>query len=208
METSRTFGSSSVGKTKKLVGMAILAAIVVVLQLLAYAISNFTPLPVGITLVLIPVVVGSAIYGAGTGAFLGGVFGVVVMIACITGFDKGGAILYGSRPIITILLCLIKGIAAGYLAGIVYRLIAKKFMYMGVIIAAIVCPVVNTGIFLAAMVLFYHDTLVAWAGGTNLVYFTLIGLTGINFLIELGSNIVLGPVAVRIINAGKRGTAA
>jgi uncharacterized membrane protein len=208
METSRTFSSSSVQKTKKLVGMAILAAIVVVLQLLAYAISNFTPLPVGITLVLIPVVVGSAIYGAGAGAFLGGVFGIVVMIACITGFDKGGAILYGSRPLITILLCLVKGVAAGYFAGIVYRLIAKKNMYLGVILAAIVCPIVNTGIFLAAMVFFYHDTLVAWAGGTNLVYFTLIGLTGINFLIEIGSNIVLGPVAVRIISAGKRGAAA
>ena len=48
--------------------MAILAAIVVILQLLAYAypILHFTR---EVTLVLIPVVVGSAIYGAGSGAF-------------------------------------------------------------------------------------------------------------------------------------------
>jgi uncharacterized membrane protein len=130
------------------------------------------------------------------------------MIACITGFDKGGAVLYGSSPVITILLCLVKGIAAGYLAGIVYRAVARRNMYVGVILAAIVCPIVNTGIFLAAMVLFYRDTLTAWAAGTDLVYFTLIGLTGVNFLIELGSNLILGPVAVRIINAGRREVAA
>ena len=206
MENIRQYpGGSSVGKTRKLVGMAILAAIVVVLQLLAYAISNFTPLPVSITLVLIPVVVGSAIYGVQAGAFLGGVFGLIVLVGCITGMDKGGQFLLGSRPIITILLCLVKGIAAGYFAGLVYKAVAKKEkrIYTGVFLAAIICPVINTGIFLAAMAIFFQDALNAWAGGQPIVYFMLIGLAGVNFLIELGLNIVLGPIAVRIIKAGK-----
>jgi len=200
--------SSSVEKTRKLVGMAILAAIVIVLQFLSYAVSNFTPLPVAITLVLIPVVVGAAMYGAGAGAFLGAVFGIVTIIGCVSGIDKGGAILYGSKPLLTIVLCLVKAMAAGYLAGVVYRAIAKTRMYLGVIVAAIVCPVVNTGIFIVAMVLLYRDMLISWAGGTPIVTYILLGLAGVNFLIELGSNIILGPVAVRIVNAGKHGSAA
>ena len=200
--------SSSVEKTRKLVGMAILAAIVIVLQVLAYAISNLTVLPVSITLVLIPVVVGAAMYGVGAGAFLGGVFGIVTIIGCVSGIDKGGAILFGSQPLITLVLCLVKAMAAGYLAGLVYRAIAKNHGYWGVITAAVVCPVVNTGIFIAAMILFYQETLLSWAGGKPIVTFILVGLAGINLLIELGLNIVLGPVVVRIIRAGKRGVAA
>ncbi len=208
METSRTFtSSSSVQNTKKLVGMAILAALVVILQLLAYAISNLTPLPVAITLVLIPVVVGSAMYGVGAGAFLGAVFGFITLIGCITGIDKGGAILFGSNAVLTVILCLFKAMAAGYLAAIVYRVIAKKHMYLGVIVAAIVSPVVNTAIFIAAMVLLYHDTLLDWAGGKPVITYILVGLAGVNFLIELGSNIVLSPVAVRVIKAGRRSAA-
>lgn len=204
MEANSSFGSSSsVQKTKKLVGMAIFTAVVVVLQVIAYAVKVG---PVSVTLVLIPVVVGAAMYGVGAGAFLGGVFGVVVLIGTISGVDPGAFVLWSARPLITALLCLVKGIAAGYLAGVVFKAIAKKpkYLYLGVIIAAIVSPVVNTGIFLAAMVIFYHDTLVSWAGGTSLVYFTLIGLTGWNFIVELGSNIILSPVAVRVIKAGKR----
>jgi uncharacterized membrane protein len=195
-------GGSSVSKTKKLVGMAILAAIVVVLQIVAYAVKVG---PVSITLVLIPIVVGAAVYGVNAGAFLGGVFGVVVTIACITNTDIGGAILWYSSPILTTLLCLVKGIAAGWIAGLVYRVIVNKSKktFLGVILAAIVAPVINTGIFIMAMVLLYHDTLVAWAGGTSIAYFALVGLAGWNFVLELGLNIVLGPIAVRIIKAGK-----
>jgi uncharacterized membrane protein len=201
MNTSGSIGrSSSVQKTRKLVGMAIFTAIVVVLQVIAYYVKIGT---FSVTLVLVPIVVGAALYGAGAGAFLGGVFGVVVAIGTISGIDPGAFILWSARPLITVLLCLVKGIAAGWLAGIVYRVIARKWKYLGVIVAAIVSPVVNTGIFLAAMVLFFHETLVAWAGGTSLVYFTLIGLTGVNFLLEMGLNIILSPAVVRIVKVGK-----
>jgi uncharacterized membrane protein len=207
MENSRSIGrGSSVEKTRKLVGMAIFTAVVVVLQVIAYAVKVG---PVSITLVLIPVVVGAAMYGVGAGAFLGGVFGLVVLIGTISGVDPGAFMLWTANPVITALLCLVKGIAAGWLAGLVFKAIARnpKYMYVGVIVAAIVSPIVNTGIFLAAMVLFYHDTLVAWAGGTDIAYYTLIVLTGWNFVVEFGTNIVLSPVAVRVIRAGKRSAA-
>ena len=41
--------------------------------------------------------------------------------------------------------------AAGWLSGVCYRAIAKKNELAGVICAGIVCPVVNTGLFVVGM---------------------------------------------------------
>ena len=63
-------------KTKTLVGTGILTAIVIVLQALAIGIKFG---PFSITLVLIPIVVGAALYGYKAGAWLGLGCGVVVL---------------------------------------------------------------------------------------------------------------------------------
>ncbi|MCL1859909.1 MAG: ECF transporter S component [Oscillospiraceae bacterium] len=182
--------------TKRLTGIAIFSAIIILLQLFATFVKfgQFS-----ITLTLIPIVVGSAVYGIGAGAFLGGVFGLIVLVACIFGWDIGGNILWTANPLITALLCFIKGIAAGFLSGVVYNLLAKKNSNLGIIAAAVISPVTNTGIFLAAMILFYNDILTEWAAGTPALSYIIFGLVGINFLIEFISNIVLSPVASRIL---------
>ena len=184
---------------KRLTGIAVLSAVIVVLQVVSALLARFTPLPFSITLTLIPIVVGSAVYGKRAGAFLGGVFGIITLILCIVGLDIGGNILWTANPLLTALLCLIKGMAAGYFAGVFYALIAKKNSDLGVIAAAIVSPVVNTGIFLLAMFLFYNDILTAWAAGTPILSYMIFGIAGINFMIELVSNLILSPVASRIL---------
>ena len=188
-------------KINKMVGMAVLVAAVIALQIVATFV-RFGPFV--ITLALTPMIVGAAMYGAKAGAMFGAVFGVVVLSACVGGADGGGHILWLANPALTAALCIIKGAAAGFAAGLVYSALAKKNIYAGVIAAAVVCPVVNTGIFIAAMALFFRETLAAWSGGTNLIYFALIGLTGVNFLVEVGSNLILSPTVVRIINAVKK----
>ena len=192
--------ASTADRTKKLVGMALFAAIVVVLQLIGsfIKIGSFS-----ISLVLLPIVVGAAVYGSGAGAFLGGVFGLMVTIATVNGTDQGAYILFTARPFITVALCMVKGIAAGYFAGLVYNLLSKKNKYLAVITSAVICPVVNTGIFCLAMVLFYHETLVAWAGGTSIAYYVIFVLVGVNFLLEMLINVVLSPVVLRILDIKK-----
>lgn len=178
-------------KIRRMVEMAALIAVIVVLQ----AVATFVKIgPFPITLTLIPIVLGATLYGPKTGAVLGGAFGVVVLIMVITGADPGGNLLWQVNPLLTALLCLLKGILAGFVAGIVNLGVKKINAYAGVICAAVVCPIVNTGIFIAGMALFFHATLVSWAGDTNVVYYALIGLTGINFLIEFIANAVMGPV--------------
>lgn len=186
---------------QKMVGLAIFTAVVIVLQLLGSFIKVGT---FSISLVLIPIVVGAAVYGAGAGAFLGGVFGVVVTIACINGSDAGGNLLFTQSPALTILICMLKGIAAGAAAGWVYRLLAGKNAYLAVAVSAIAAPVVNTGLFCLGMRFFFYDTLVASAGGQSLVYYVFIVLIGVNFLLETLINLVCSPIILRILNALKR----
>ena len=187
--------NNSNGKTRRLAGLAVFTAIVVVLQLLG---SFIKVGPFAVSLVLIPIVVGAAVYGVSAGAWLGFVFGVVVTIAVVTGADQGGYIMFSARPVMTVLVCLIKGTAAGYVAGLLYPL-------AGVIVAAAAAPVVNTGLFVLAMVLFYQPQLQAWAGGTAVATYVVTGLVGVNFLLELGVNLVLSPTITRLIAAGKKG---
>ena len=187
----------------RLTGLGILTAIIIVLQVL----TTFVRFgPFSITLALIPIVVGAAMYGKGAGAYLGAVFSVVVVIMCITGGDVGGFMVWSANPFMCVVMCMLKGTMAGLCAGAVYKALKEKNKLLAVIMAALVSPIVNTGIFIIGMLLFFRETLAAWAGGSDLLSYIILGLTGVNFLIELGVNMILSPVVVKIIDAVQKTT--
>ena len=184
--------------TRTLTGMALFTAIVVVLQFLG-AFIRFGPF--SISLVLIPIVVGAALYGPAAGAWLGFVFGLVVLLS------GDAAAFLAVNPIGTILTVLVKGAGAGFLAGLCYRALAKVNDWLAVIAAAVVAPVVNTGIFLVGCLLFFMPTITEWATGMgfpSVGNYMIFGLVGANFLFELLFNIVLSPVIVRLITIGRK----
>lgn len=185
----------------RLTGLGILTAIVIVLQIFTTFV-HFGPF--SITLALIPIVVGAAMYGMGAGAYLGAVFSVIVVIMSATGGDPGGLMVWSANPLMCIIVCMLKGTMAGFCAGAAYAALKDKNRVVATILAALVSPIVNTGIFIIGMLLFFKDTLAAWAGGSDLLTYIIFGLTGVNFLIELGVNIVLSPVVVKIIDAVKK----
>lgn len=183
-------------KIKRMAAVALLMALVVVMQF----VSGLIP-PVGgfsISLVLIPVVLGSALYGPGVGALLGGTFGVIVFINCVTGADPGGAMVFQANPVLCFLVVMAKGMLAGLLSGWVYRLLKNKNTYLAMLCAAIICPVVNTGVFVVCMLTFFKDVLSAWAGGGDLLAYILTGLVVANFLPEMIINVVFSPAGQRI----------
>lgn len=187
---------------KTMVGISLLIALVVVLQFL----SGMIP-PVGgfsISLVLIPIVVGAAVYGPGAGALLGGVFGVIVNINCINGTDIGGAMVFQANPILCIVVVMGKGILAGLAAGWVYKLLKGKNAYLAMLGCAVVCPVVNTGVFVACMLAFFKDVLAAWAGGGDIIAYVLTGLILANFVPELIINVVFGTAGQTVLKAVKK----
>lgn len=182
--------------TRKLTGLAILTALVVILQFLPVKGPFFL-----ITLTLIPIVIGSALYGAFAGAWLGFIFGVTVLLS-----GDAAAFLTINIPG-TIATVLVKGTLAGLAAGLVYKLASKVNRYFGVICAALVAPVVNTGIFLLGCRLFFMDTVNGWAaasGYEDVGAYMILSLVGINFLIELGVDLVCSPVILRLINIRKK----
>ena len=84
-----------------------------------------------------------------------------------------------------------------------YRYVSRNSQYIAVVAAAVVCPVVNTGVFLLGCLTFFMDTIKAWgqaAGYANAGGYMIFGLVGINFIIELAINIVLSPTVVRLLN--------
>ena len=189
---------------KKILDMVILAmllALVVVLQ----AFEGFIKVgPFSPSLVLIPIVIASIIVGAKGGAILGGAFGVVVIIQCLSGIDAGGFILWGINPFFTSLICLVKGICAGFIPGIIYKTIAGKEptearILVSSVVAAISAPVINTGLFIIGLSTLFTDTLYAWSGGTNVMLYIFTGLIGINFLIEFGINVIISPAVSTVV---------
>ncbi len=182
---------------KKLATLAMLIAVIVILQLIG---SGIHIGPFSLSFVLIPVVVGAALYGPISGAILGGAFGVIVVTCCITGMDPGGAMVWAANPLLCILVVMTKGIVAGLAAGFIYRLMQKKNAYLAMLCAAIVCPIVNTGVFLLGMFTLFPGVLQQWATGGNVLLYVLSGIVLVNFVPELIINIVVSPASQRIIH--------
>lgn len=173
---------------------AIMTALVVILQLLGSFI-RFGPF--AISLVLIPIVIGAATCGIAVGGWLGFVFGFIVLVS------GDAAAFMAVHTVGTIITVLAKGTLSGLAAGVVYKLLSKFNVYIAVIAAAVVCPIVNTGVFILGVVVFFLETVTEWGylegfGGTGAYIF--LGLIGGNFLFELGSNIILSPTIVRLLN--------
>ncbi len=184
-------------KTRSIVMMGILTAIVFVLQFVSMAIRTAT---FSITLSLVPIVVGAALYGKWAGAWLGGVFGLAVLLT-------GDASTFFAISVPgTILTVMVKGILAGFIAGLVYELISKKNETAAAYTAGVITPIVNTGVFIIGCYLFFMNAIKDWAGDTSVLKFIFVGLIGFNFFIELGVNLILGPTIARIIKIGKKET--
>ena len=183
--------------TETLVLAALMTALVVILQFM----GSFVRLgPFQCSLVLMPIVIGAAMCGPKISAWLGFVFGMVVLL------NGDAAAFLTVNAIGTVITVLTKGTLCGLCAGLVYNLLKEKNKYLAVFAAAIVCPIVNTGVFLIGCFLFFFKTVEAWGlamGFENTIEYMFLGLVGGNFLFEMITNIVLCPAIVRVLNLRK-----
>lgn len=181
--------------TKTMVLCAILTALVFLLQSLG-AFVRFGPF--SISLVLVPIVIGAATCGEVAGAWLGLIFGVSVLLSG----DAG--LFFGVNAIGTVITVILKGMFCGYAAGLTYSALSKINKTFATVASAVVCPVVNTGVFLLGCLVFFLDTIKIWteeAGlGSNVAYYMIFILVGANFLFEIATNMLLSPIIVRVLN--------
>ena len=189
-------------KIHKMVGTGVLTAVVIVVYLLTMGISVG---PFNITFALIPIVVGAALYGWATGGWLGLVFGAMVLF---TGGANAFLVINVPGTIITVL---VNGAAAGLVPGLIYSALENKNRWAATICAAAAAPIVNTGIFLLGCLAFFMGTINEWAAGAGIenagVYMVTV-FVGVNFLVELGANLLLSSVIVRIVDIVKNKLAA
>ena len=181
--------------TQRLALLALLTAIVAVLQMMGIAIRFGV---FAVSMVGVPVIIGGALLGPLAGAWLGLVFGVTVLLS------GDAALFFAWDPMATVAIVLLKGTLAGLAAGGLYRLLGKKNGLLAALGAAVAYPLVNTGVFFLGCMLFFLDDCIQFAAnlgiagsGPMVVMSTFIGF---NFFFELGLDLILCPVIVRIIN--------
>ncbi len=184
--------------TKTMVIGALLTALVFVLQFMGAAIRFGT---FSISLVLIPIVIGAVTCGRGVGTWLGLVFGGAVLAS-------GDATFFMQfNAVGTVITVLLKGAACGFVSGLTYELVCKLFSsssryarHIAAVCAAIVCPIINTGVFLLGCLVFLMDAVAELSGGgVPIGQFMIFVLVGINFLLEMAVNIIFAPALVHII---------
>ena len=177
--------------TLELTEMAILLALVVVLQ----SISSFGV--VTLCLCLVPITLGAIVLDWRCSGILGFAFGIVALFWGIVGKDVFTLYLFQASPIMTILICLVKGSLAGILPALVFRALKNKNHLLASIAAAVLAPIVNTGVF-ALGCLIIRDDVISTAGklgveAVNFATLLFVVIIGTNFFIELLINAVFAP---------------
>ncbi len=177
---------------KKITGVAILAALVIVLQV----IGNYVTLgPISINLALIPIAIGTIMFGPLAGALLGFVDGILCIVAPST-----LQFFMPFAPFWTVVTCLVKTTAAGLVAGLICKLIAKKNVTVGIIVSSLLIPIINTGLFALASFTVVNKAIANLnAANVETMKFVFLFVIGWNFIFEFGVTSVLSPTIVKII---------
>lgn len=113
-----------------------------------------------ISFLMIPVTLGAMLLGPAAGAILGAAFGLTSFGTCF-GASMFGATLLAVNPVFTFLVCVPTRILAGWLAGLLFKALARdKEPAPGLAFgaAALAGPVLNTLLFTGALVLFFFNT--------------------------------------------------
>ncbi len=169
----------------------VLVAIEVVIQL----IGNYVVIPGGfanLNFSLIIIALGAMMYGPVVGGFLGLVSGVLTLVSPST-----ISYFFSVSPIGTILACILKTTLAGVAAGFIVKLLRNKNEVLGIILASIAVPVINTGIFSIFCVLFFMQRLKE-INPNNIAGALFLGMIGFNFVFEILTTVIIAPSLYKI----------
>ena len=179
--------------TKTIVITGLLLALEIVFQL----IGNYLQIgPANINLSLVPVVIAGFVGGPISAAILGFFNGIMALLSPSTiGFFMP------MSPVGTVIVCLLKCTLAGVISALIYRWLTKLAnVHVATPIATALVPIINTGLFIAGSFIFFRDWI--FADGRDALGawgFVILGVVGWNFLIELGTTLVLSTVTNEIL---------
>lgn len=174
----------------RLVLLAIFCAISVVLQAIA---NNFSIGGYPIALALVPIAISAILLGPSGGAIVGFVWGAFILL-----IDPSCAVFFEYSVIGTLILVLSKGTLAGFASGVICKMLRNKNMYLAMVLAAILCPIINSLTFRIGEVIFFLPMLGNSAGAI------IISLFGVSFVLEVGISAILSPAICRICMLGDK----
>ena len=183
-------------ETRELTITAVLAAICLILGLTPI---GYIPIPpIEITLMCIPVIIGTISQGLRTGLIMGFVFGLTSFLTIFIRPSALSQFLFTLSPLKTILLVFIPRMLVPVTTWLVYRAIAKeskKSINIGTGVAAFTGSITNTVLFLGMLYLIFLpeiEQLSAAFGATPDTFFgVLAGIGAVNGLPEAAVAILL-----------------
>ena len=186
MDKKRHFNTRMIATT----GM--LLALEIVLQI----IGNYVVIPGGfanLNFSLIFIALGAILYGPIVGGLLGLVSGILSLFSPST-----MSVFFSISPAGTILACLLKTTVAGVVAGIISKLLKKNHDLLSSILASIVVPILNTGIFALFTIIFFKP-LLAGINPDSMAAALFLGLIGFNFIFEVIVTVIVAPSLYKIL---------
>ncbi|MBQ2687168.1 MAG: ECF transporter S component [Clostridia bacterium] len=182
---------------------AILAALII---LMTFTPIGYIPLgPVKMTLITLPVAIGSIVLGARSGVILGSVFGLTSFYTCF-GMDALGNILLGVNPFYTFIMCVVPRILCGLLPALIYKAISKngtKRDMLAIPVSGASVAIINTVLFLGSMWIFFAEN-ISELVGVNSIFALFAAFAGTNGLIEIAVNIVVGTAICKPLTIVKK----
>lgn len=197
MERSRFFNTRMIATTGILLGIEI------VLQIL----GNYIVIPGGfasLNFSLIIITLGAVLYGPVIGGFLGLISGIMTLFAPTT-----MSYFFSVSPAGTVITCLLKTTVAGIVAGLVMMIFKKKnHTTAGSIVASIIVPTINTGLFAIFCLCFFMQRL-SEINPENIASALFLGLIGFNYIFEILTTTIIAPSLLKImehvsVNNGRR----
>lgn len=184
-------------KSKKLRYLCLIAMFIAVE--LIFKLTGLGNIPINpmlnVTLMNIPVAIGAILLGPVAGLILGTAFGLTSFIQPMSGLI---VTLFGIDGFKAIVMCVATRALMGFGCGWIFRLLkpVDRTNTVSYFVSALSAALLNTALFMGALVLFYYHTdyiqsLVANKGAVNPFNFIVL-MVGVNGLLEAAVTMIIG----------------
>ena len=186
-------------RKKTIKTIAVLGILIALTLVMAYTPVGYLKVgAVSISFLMIPVAIGAIAAGPWAGALLGAVFGITSFVQCF-GADPFGTFLANTNIIYTFIMCVVCRILAGFLTGLVYKVLKKTKMpvFVKTAVTGLCAAIFNTVLFVGALILLFGKGTVTEATGID----PTIGIVML-FATIVGINAVFEAIAAFILTGG------
>lgn len=194
---------------RRMTELSLLMGIILVMAYTPLGYLN-TPWGFPITLIVIPVAVGTIVMGPKSGTFLGLVFGLTSFAKTFGGTGLGPVMLE-ANPFGFFILCVVPRVFVGLLPGMLYAGL-KQFVKLRTVSQAVCCfltPILNTVLYMTTLWLLFSDTWLGYTGNTGSGFSLLIVMlsgVAVNGLVEAIACLLIGTaVSKALIHTLHRG---